>query len=56
MATRAGYAGHGYAGHGYAGWCEDFEGYWEDAVYKDCGDKGFNSWSGAAGAYCCSGR
>ena len=39
-----------------AGWCEDFEGYWEDAVYKDCGDKGFNSWSGAAGAYCCSGR
>ena len=38
-----------------AGWCEDFEGYWEAAVYKDCGDKGFNSWSGAAGAYCCSG-
>ena len=36
-----------------AGWCEDFEGYWEDRVYKECGAKGFNEWSGAAGAYCC---
>ena len=22
-------------------------------VYKECGAKGFNEWSGAAGAYCC---
>ena len=36
-----------------AGWCEDFEGYWMATVAKGCGSAGFNSWSGAAGAFCC---
>ena len=37
-----------------AGWCSDFEGYWMGEVSSGCGDAGYNSWSGAAGAYCCN--
>ena len=36
-----------------AGWCEDFEGYWMAEAAQGCGGKGFNSWSGPAGAFCC---
>jgi hypothetical protein len=39
-----------------AGWASDFEGYWMAETTAGCGSKGYNTWSGPAGAWCCGVR
>jgi hypothetical protein len=50
LCTQADLVGHSRCA---AGWTSDWAGFWMAASSEGCGRRGYNPWSGPAGAYCC---